>query len=177
MPRINFLSTVRLPSLLLKDEARASAPPPAPVHPCGRALPPVIRSRDRKPPGRAPSARSKPRLCVGPTRVLTLSRPLPAPGHQLSTRETAPPGPRPFPRAPALSPTSGRAPRPNLPPSSPPFPTPHPTLLGQLFHSCLTSGVTVGAAVLTATLHTTRNKPHHTKLTMEDTVYCRGPVL
>jgi hypothetical protein len=31
--------------------------------------------------------------------------------------------------------------------------------LRQLFHSCLTSGLTVGAAVLTATLHTTRNKP------------------
>jgi hypothetical protein len=50
-------------------------------------------------------------------------------------------------------------------------------VLRQLFHSCLTSGLTVGATVLNATLHTTRNKPHHTKLTMEDTVYCRGPVL
>jgi hypothetical protein len=57
----------------------------------------------------------------------------------------------------------------------PPPPLMKQPLLRQLFHSCLTSGVTVGAAVLTATLHTTRNKPHHTKLTMEDTVYCRGP--
>ncbi len=40
-----------------------------------------------------------------------------------------------------------------------------------------TTGLIVGAAVLNATLHTTRNKPHHKKLTMEDTVYCRGPVL
>ncbi len=48
------------------------------------------------------------------------------------------------------------------------------SLLRQLFHSCLTSGLIVGAAVLNATLHTTRNKPHHKWLTMEDTDYCRG---
>ncbi len=49
-------------------------------------------------------------------------------------------------------------------------------VLRQLFHSFLTSGLIVGAAVLIATLHTTRNKPHHKWLTMEDTVYCRGPI-
>ncbi len=50
-------------------------------------------------------------------------------------------------------------------------------LLRQLFYSCLTSGLIAGAAVLIATLHTTQDRPHHKWLTMEDTVYCRGPVL
>ncbi len=45
------------------------------------------------------------------------------------------------------------------------------------WNSCLTSGLIVGAAVLNATLHTTRNEPHHKWLMMEDTVNCRSPVL
>ncbi len=50
-------------------------------------------------------------------------------------------------------------------------------LLRQLFCSCLTSGLIVGTAVLIVTLHTTQDRPYHKWLTMEDTVYCRGPVL
>ncbi len=35
----------------------------------------------------------------------------------------------------------------------------------------------MGVAVLIATLHTAQDRPHHKRLTMEDNVYCCGPVL